>query len=235
MVGMHPAADNEEISGPSNPLCYTYSFATIDYRNFGCSTRSYLSIVYLDATDTPSGPVTSTTRITSTSDTSTTRITSITSTPSTASPTSTTAASSTPTSIAISGTIPPSATATSSSSPKPVGAIVGGVVGGVAIIGIFAAVIAWIVFKKRGQSDQPAAVPPTDYGNPPPNQGIYAPQPVLAPQYPVGNQPYGMAQAPNPGFGYQQPGVYPAKMELDSSPTSTTPGSPAPAYGAFGR
>ncbi|KAK1765255.1 hypothetical protein QBC33DRAFT_544999 [Phialemonium atrogriseum] len=124
----------------------------------GCfSTKTYLPL-YANPTE----PTTTSPTITRTS------ITSPESTTPSPTPTPTTTSTPTPT---------PTPTQPTSKNSTPVGAIVGGTIGGVAVIAIIAGLIAWIIIKTRrgggagadqpGQAAPPTPLPPMTGGAPP--------------------------------------------------------------------
>ncbi|KAL2024945.1 hypothetical protein VTK56DRAFT_3644 [Thermocarpiscus australiensis] len=124
-----------------------------------------------------------------------------TTTTSTSSPSlSTTRDESTSQSRPTSTTITPTPTPTPSpdNAPLPVGAIVGGVIGGVAIIAVTAGVIAWFVIRSRRQQGGGTASQGQGLGQQP-HQPVF-PGPAMAQYYGHAGQPSNMQPSPPPEY-----------------------------------
>jgi hypothetical protein len=201
------------------PFCVTYLWSTTASTNtftlIACESVRYTGFPTL-AAESPSGTGTTTKRTTSTTR-STTSSTSSTSSTST-SGTSTTTGPPGPTNSGDNG---------GSGGAAPVGAIVGGVVGGLAVIGMGAVALVFFLRKKKsgGSPSVPPStiggMPPTPYGSPPPQPMHQTPPPGFPPQAPYGGYYQG---TPSPSQGYATPGG----QQMYATPGGLTPGSPDP-------
>ncbi|KAL2265009.1 hypothetical protein VTJ83DRAFT_7519 [Remersonia thermophila] len=129
------------------------------------------------------------------------------------------------------------------SSPAPVGAIVGGVVGGIAAIALLALAIFFIVRKKKSDQNvmpagppgppppaMAAAIPPSQPPQPPHNP--YPPQPAQVPyppQNPQGGFGGGPDMGPYPGFYDPRQSILKPDGSTAYAPVSPT-NSPPPGY-----
>ncbi|KAH8908908.1 hypothetical protein BR93DRAFT_966934 [Coniochaeta sp. PMI_546] len=211
----------------SYPTCIKHVYKDpvwTGYTLWGCARSARSDEVYYTPTVLTSTSSTSSST-TSSSSTSSTSTTSSGTTTSTADPSTSTSA----------------APVSGGSKSTPVGPIVGGVVGGVAGLGLIGLALFFILRRKKSGDAPPAAAGPTSPGQgppPPPGPpgGYYDPnQPQMAQQQQQGQYGYGAAGfAPvdprasiaKPPYAVQQTEYNPAF----SPPGSPPPGSPAPTY-----
>ncbi|KAF2248318.1 hypothetical protein BU26DRAFT_331401 [Trematosphaeria pertusa] len=188
-------------------LCYQYVWVTgtTEYTNFGCGPIDYTSYVYDDYTNGPTSRSSISREVITVTQVATPTSERVTSTPT---PTTFVSTTTTGASAGLATTTP-----SSGGSKTPVGAIVGGVVGGIAVIAIAATIIAILIMKKKRQAQFA--------------QPQFAPQPAQPQYMEQPKQPY-MQQAPvwdNTHTAGNQGGYAP------TSPPMSPPVSPAPPYG----
>ncbi|KAH8890033.1 hypothetical protein GQ53DRAFT_179664 [Thozetella sp. PMI_491] len=215
----------------SAPFCATITYADFKgYSAFLCSAKKTVEAAYVNPTSIPSSstPTTTTQPPTTTSSSSTSTSFSSTSTSTTPSPTP----------------------APDSGSSTPVGAIAGGVVGGVAVLALVAFGIWWIMRKSK--KDKAANAPPAPAPAPAPGpapMGAYSPAPGYDGQHmqmaqqqqpypqqhhypPQGAPIYNPAQDPRASIAKPYDGSYTSGYGSNPSspPPPHTPGSPSPPY-----
>ncbi|KAI9683691.1 MAG: hypothetical protein M1829_004997 [Trizodia sp. TS-e1964] len=223
-------------SSAAYPSCYTYSYPEVGYINVGCGTRSYSSNVLT----TYNGQA-SKSSLASISLGSGTKSSS--STTSTSTSSSSSAGSSTTDPAAASTTMPATSSSSGGSSTN-IGAIAGGAVGGLAVLGIIAALI--FIFCLKKPKTPPPANPNVAYnpvapgpGMPqqmnqhnqqmPPQQNYYPNQPNQAQGFPQqGGYAAGGAYSQNQANDYY--GKDPNSMGPNQNQYPQSPASPPPGY-----